>query len=127
MATALDRAVPGVGTRALAALAAPPAPTESVPTTLLNDLATTPGAVWLVLDDYHLIDSHKINQTVALLLERLPAQAHVVISTRADPDLAHARWRARGELLEIRATDLRFTSAEAAAYLSGNRPGSCHG
>ena len=105
-------------TRALAALAAPPAPTESVPTRLLNDLATAPGAVWLVLDDYHLIDSHKINQTVALLLERLPAQAHVVISTRADPDLALARWRARGELLEIRATDLRFTSAEATAYLT---------
>ena len=118
VATALERAVPGVGTRALDALAASPAPTESVLTTLLNDLAAAPGEVWLVLDDYHLVDSHEINEGVAFLLEHLPAQAHVVISTRADPDLPLARWRVRGELVEIRATDLRFTSAEATAYLT---------
>ena len=74
--------------------------------------------MWLVLDDYHLVDSHEINEGVAFLLEHLPAQAHVVISTRADPDLPLARWRVRGELVEIRATDLRFTSAEATAYLT---------
>ena len=118
VATALERAVPGVGTGALTALAASPAPTESVLTTLLNDLAAAPGEVWLVLDDYHLVDSHEINEGVAFLLEHLPAQAHVVISTRADPDLPLARWRVQGELVEIRATDLRFTSAEATAYLT---------
>ena len=99
-------------------LAASPAPTESVLTTLLNDLAAAPGEVWLVLDDYHLVDSQEINEGVAFLLEHLPAQAHVVISTRADPDLPLARWRVRGELVEIRATDLRFTSDEATAYLT---------
>ncbi len=92
VATALERAVPGVGTAALDALAAS-APTESVLTTLLNELAAAPGEVWLVLDDYHLVDSHEINEGVAFLLEHLPAQAHVVISTRADPI---RRWPAGG-------------------------------
>ena len=87
-------------------------------TTLLNELAAAPGEVWLVLDDYHLVDSHEINEGVAFLLEHLPAQVHVVISTRADPDLPLARWRVRGELVEIRAADLRFTSDEATAYLT---------
>ncbi len=118
VATALDRAVPGVGTRALDALAASPAPTDSILTTLLNDLAAAPGEIWLVLDDYHLVGSQEINEGVAFLLDHLPDQAHVVISTRADPDLPLARWRVRGELVEIRATDLRFTSAEATAYLT---------
>ena len=118
VATALERAVPGVGTGALTALAASPAHTESVLTALLNDLAAVPGEVWLVLEDYHLVDNHEIDAGVAFLLEHLPVQAHVVISTRADPDLPLARWRVQGELVEIRATDLRFTSAEATAYLT---------
>ncbi|HEY5785278.1 MAG TPA: LuxR C-terminal-related transcriptional regulator [Microlunatus sp.] len=118
VATALEGAVSGVGTRALDALAASPVPTDSVLTTLLNELVAAPGEVWLVLDDYHLVDSHEINEGVAFLLEHLPAQAHVVMSTRADPDLPLARWRVRGELVEIRAADLRFTSAEVTAYLT---------
>ncbi len=118
VATALERAARGVGTRVLDALAASPAPTELMLTTLLNELDAAAGEVWLVLDDYHLIDSHEINEGVAFLLEHLPAQAHVVISTRSDPDLPLARWRARGELVEIRAADLRFTSVEATAYLT---------
>ena len=117
VATALERAVPGIGMGALAALAAS-APTKSVLTTLLNDVVAAPGEVWLVLDDYHLVDSQAINEGVAFLLEHLPGQAHVVISTRADPDLPLARWRVRGELVEVRATDLRFTSDEATAYLT---------
>jgi LuxR family transcriptional regulator, maltose regulon positive regulatory protein len=118
VATALERAARGVGTRVLDALAASPAPTELILTTLLNELDAAAGEVWLVLEDYHLIDSHEINEGVAFLLEHLPAQAHVVISTRSDPDLPLARWRARGELVEIRAADLRFTSVEATAYLT---------
>ena len=93
-------------------------PTELVLTTLLNELAAAPDEVWLVLDDYHLVDNHEINEGMAFLLEHLPAQVHVVISTRADPDLPLARWRVRGELVEIRAADLRFTSDEANAYLN---------
>ena len=87
-------------------------------TTLLNELAAAPEDVWLVLDDYHLVDSHEVRDGMAFLLEHLPPHVHVVISTRADPDLPLPRWRVRGELVEIRAADLRFTSDEAAAYLN---------
>ena len=111
--------MPGVGASALELLGSAPVPTELVLTTLLNELAAAPDEVWLVLDDYHLVDSHEVNEGVAFLLEHLPAQMHVVISTRADPDLPLARWRVRGELVEIRAADLRFTSDEANAYLNG--------
>ena len=95
-----------------------PLPTDLVLTTLLNELAAAPGEVWLVLDDYHLADSHDVRDGMTLLLEHLPPHVHVVLSTRADPDLPLARWRVRGELVEIRAADLRFTSHEAAMYLN---------
>ena len=74
--------------------------------------------VVLVLDDYHLIDAQEIHEGVAFLLEHLPPHVHVVIATRADPGFPLARLRARGELAEIRAVDLRFTSDEAVAYLN---------
>ena len=73
--------------------------------------------MWLVLDDYHLADDPDIARGMTFLVEHLPPNAHVVLSTRADPDLPLARWRAKGELVEIRASDLRFTSAETATYL----------
>ena len=116
--TAVQGAVPGVGASALELLASSPVPTELVLTTLLNELAAAPGEVWLVLDDYHLVDNHEVNEGLAFLLEHLPSQVHVVVSTRADPDLPLARWRVRGELLEIRAADLRFTPDETNAYLN---------
>jgi LuxR family maltose regulon positive regulatory protein len=116
--TALQTAVPGVGSSALELIASFPLPTDLVLTTLLNELAAAPGEVWLVLDDYHLVDSHDVRDGMAFLLEHLPPHAHVVLSTRADPDLPLSRWRVRGELVEIRAADLRFTSDEAATYLN---------
>ncbi len=87
-------------------------------TTVVNELAAAPADVWLVLDDYHLVDNHDLRDGMVFLLEHLPPHVHVVISTRADPDLPLPRWRARGELVEIRAADLRFTSDEAASYLN---------
>ena len=72
----------------------------------------------LVLDDYHVVDASDIQDGMAFLLEHLPPQLHLVITTRADPALPLARWRGRGELVEIRAADLRFTPEEAAAYLN---------
>jgi LuxR family maltose regulon positive regulatory protein len=119
---ALQSAVPGVGTSALALIASSPSPsalpTELVLTTLLNELAAAPGEVWLVLDDYHLVDSREVSVAVAFFLDHLPPQLHVLLSTRADPDLPLSRWRVRGELTEVRAADLRFTKDEAAAYLN---------
>ncbi|HEY5249749.1 MAG TPA: AAA family ATPase, partial [Dermatophilaceae bacterium] len=116
--TALRTAVPGVASSALELIDSSPLPTEQLLTTLLNDLAAAPGEVWLVLDDYHLVDSHDVSVGVAFFLDHLPPHVHVVISTRADPDLPLARWRVRGELAEVRAADLRFRSDEAAAYLN---------
>ena len=71
-----------------------------------------------MLDDFHVIEDREINEGVAFLLDHLPAQAHVVILTRSDPPLPLARMRVRGELVEVRAADLRFTTDEAAAYLN---------
>ncbi len=115
--TALQTAVPGVGSGALELIGSSPMPTDLVLTTLLNELAAAPGDIWLVLDDYHLADTNDVRDGMTLLLEHLPPHVHLVLSTRADPDLPLARWRVRGELVEIRAADLRFTSDEAATYL----------
>ena len=113
--TALQTAVPDVSALALVASS----PTEHLLTVLLNELAAVHRDVWLVLDDYHLVSGKEVNEGVAFLVEHLPPHVHVVISTRADPDLPLSRWRVRGELAEVRAEDLRFTTDEVAAYLSG--------
>src|SRR6516165_2481033 len=105
---ALDRARPG-----LAGRVGPPPPgsSEGLVTALVNELATDPGPdeVLLVLDDYHLVDSEPVHESVAFLLENLPPGLRVVVSGRADPPLPLARLRARGQLAEVRAADLRFT------------------
>ena len=87
-------------------------------TTLLNDLGAVAGDIVLVLDDYHVIDAREVQDGMAFLLDHLPPRLHLVIASRADPALPLARLRARGELVEIRAADLRFTPDEAAAYLN---------
>ncbi len=115
--TALERAAPGAGAAGLALLGAGQ-PVEAVLTTVLNELSVLPDDVDLVLDDYHLAESPEVQPGMAFLLERLPPQVRLVISTRADPALPLARLRARGELTEIRAADLRFTHDEASAYLA---------
>ena len=116
---ALRTVAPGVGEGALALLQAPrPPPIETVLTALLNDLGAIAGDIVLVLDDYHVIDARDVQDGMAFLLDHLPPGLHVVIASRADPALPLARWRARGELVEIRAAELRFTPEEAAAYLN---------
>ena len=116
---ALQSAVPGLGMNALSLLQAPqPPPIGSVLATVLNEMAAAPRDVVLVLDDYHAIDSPEVQAGMTLLLERLAPRVHLVIATRADPALPLARLRARGELVEIRAADLRFTPAAADTYLN---------
>ena len=117
--TALQRVVPGVGAGVLPLLQSAHPPIEGLLATVVNDLSAVPHDVDLVLDDYHLIDDGDIQAGMVFLLEHLPPQIHLVISTRADPPLPLARLRARGELVELRAADLRFTVEEAAAYLNG--------
>ena len=115
---AVDRAVPGTATAALAELGSGQAPVEDALSVLVNELGVTPHDITVVLDDYHLADSPDIGPAMSFLLEHLPPQVHLVISTRADPALPLARLRARGQLVEVRAADLRFTSDEATAYLN---------
>ena len=81
-------------------------------------LAERPEPSLLVLDDYHLIEAAEVQRAVSILLDRLPAQAHLVIATRVDPALPLARLRARGELLEVRAETLRFTTEEARSFFA---------
>ena len=95
-----------------------PPPTESILTTLLNEIATIPDNFILVLDDYHVIDSKPVDHALTFLLDHLPPQMHLVIATREDPSLPLARYRVRGQLTELRAADLRFTPAEAAEFLN---------
>ncbi|HJU01721.1 MAG TPA: helix-turn-helix transcriptional regulator, partial [Actinomycetes bacterium] len=116
--TALEAVAPGVGTSALPLLrSGQPPPVETVLTTVVNELANAPGDLYLVLDDYHLVDGPELQAGMTFLLEHLPPQVHLVISTREDPALPLARLRAGGELVEVRAADLRFTLDEVAAYL----------
>ena len=117
--TALSAAHPDVGTGVLPLLEGQGTPTEAALTELLNRLAELDHDVVLVLDDYHLADSPDIADGLAFLLTHLPPQAHVVLATRTDPSLPLSRLRARGELVEIRAVDLRFTDAETSSYLHG--------
>ena len=93
-------------------------PLDSIVTTLLNDITTIPDPFILVLDDYHLLDAQPVVQALTYLVEHLPPQMHLVIVTREDPALPLARLRARSQLTEVRATHLRFTPAEAAAFLT---------
>jgi LuxR family maltose regulon positive regulatory protein len=99
-----------------------PAPTATVLTTLINDVAdcSAPGVLTrlvLVLDDYHAIEAQPVQDAVTFLLDHLPAHVHVVIATRADPPLPLARLRGRGQLVELRAAGLCFTAQEAAEFL----------
>lgn len=116
---ALKTAAPDVGGGALSLLQTPQPPIEAVLATLLNDLIDLSDDVTLVLDDYHLIDARDVQDGMTFLLEHLPPQVHLVIAGRAGPSLPLARLRGRGELVEIRAADLRFSPEEALAYFNG--------
>ncbi|MGK2320683.1 LuxR C-terminal-related transcriptional regulator [Gordonia rhizosphera] len=115
---ALQKVAPEVGARAVATLRSAPTALENVVSSLVNDLAALDDDLVLVLDDYHVIESVEVQESMRLLVDRLPAQTHLVVSSRADPPWPLGGMRARGDLLEIRATDLRFTVSEAATYLN---------
>ncbi len=117
--SALQMISENFGKRALVGLQSPqPPPAESIVTTLLNEITNIADNFVLVLDDYHAIDSKAVDEILTFLLEHLPTQMHLVITTREDPHLPIARLRARGQLIELRAANLRFTPAEAADFLN---------
>jgi LuxR family maltose regulon positive regulatory protein len=117
--TALHSAMPSVGASVLPLLTTGQPVTRTMLTAVLNEVGAQPIEVDLILDDYHLADGPEVAEGMTFLLERRPPNLHVVVSTRADPNLPLARLRARGELVEIRARDLRFTVNETTSYLTG--------
>jgi LuxR family transcriptional regulator, maltose regulon positive regulatory protein len=111
--------MPKIGVGILAALQNPQQSSiESLLTTLLNEINSIPDNFVLVLDDYHVIDSKPVDEALTFLLTNLPPQMHLVITTREDPHLPLPRLRARGQLTELRAVDMRFTPTEAAEFLN---------
>ena len=116
---ALGTAAPGLGAGVSALFEAPQSVSSpELLTELLNDLAALERNVVLVLDDYHVIESREVHDGMAFLLDHMSPWLHLVIASRADPLLPLARLRARGELVEVRAADLRFTPEEASVYLT---------
>jgi LuxR family transcriptional regulator, maltose regulon positive regulatory protein len=110
---------PSIGVGVLSTLHSPqPPPDESILTVLINEIADLPAPFVLMLDDYHTVDSRAVDEALTFLLENLPRQLHLVIGTREDPHLPLAKLRARGQLTEIRAENLRFNSAETSRFLN---------
>jgi LuxR family maltose regulon positive regulatory protein len=118
---ALQRVEAHVGEGMLSAFQAPqppPAAPGSALTALINEMAAVPDHFTLVLDDYHVIEAQPIHDAVGFLVEHLPVNVHLVIATRSDPPLHLARLRGRGQLSELRQTDLRFTPEEVTTFLN---------
>lgn len=120
LAAALQRVDEGIGAPLLGTLQSPRLPpVEVLLTALLNEITLRADPLILVLDDYHTLAEPAILQAMEFTLHHQPPQLHLVLTTREDPDLPLARLRARDQLTEIRAWDLRFTRAETAAFLRG--------
>ena len=117
---ALDRPRPGISERIGPLLGPPPPPSfDPLVTALINEVASQPDAdeALLILDDYHVISSQRVHESLGFLLEHRPPGLHLALASRSDPPLALARLRARGQLVELRAAELRFTPGEATALL----------
>lgn len=119
LVAALQTLAPQFGASVLALLQSPqPPPVEALLTALLNEMSAIPDQSVLVLDDYHVIEAEPVDHALTFLLDHLPPRLRLVIATREDPTLPLARYRARGQLTELRASDLRFTPTEATEYLN---------
>lgn len=118
LVAALQTVLPEAGSEALALLGLPGANLEEVVTLLVNDMVAAQGPFCLVLDDYHTITNPALHQALNLLLEAQPPQMHLLLISREDPALQLARLRARGQLIELRQDEMRFTLLEAVAFLN---------
>jgi LuxR family transcriptional regulator, maltose regulon positive regulatory protein len=96
---------------------------QAVLSSLINDLAELDDEVYLFLEDYHWLNDRRIHQAVAYFLRHAPSHCHVVITTRAEPSLPLATFRAQNQLLEIDALALRFDQQETQAFIEHTRPG----
>ncbi len=119
LVAALATVAPDVGQAAGNLLRLPQLPpTETILTILINELCSLSTDLVLILEDYHTIEAGAIHGALTFLLDNLPSQVHLVISTRADPPMPLSRWRSRGMMIEIHAEHLRFTLQESVAYLN---------
>src|ERR687885_1079019 len=119
LVAAIQTVEPEAGVDALALLeAGASTPTDVVLVSLINDLDVLAGPTVVALDDYHVIEGAAVHEAVTFLLDNLPPQITLAMTTRADPPLQLSRLRARGELVEVRAADLRFTTDEAEVFLN---------
>ncbi|HEX2995466.1 MAG TPA: hypothetical protein VHP14_11615, partial [Anaerolineales bacterium] len=117
--SALQTIARGMGNELLEVLQTPQSSAiESILTVLLNDIARIEHEFILVLDDYHLVDAKAVDDLLTFLIDHLPSQMHLVITTREDPALPIPRLRARNQLTELRAADLRFSVSEATEFLN---------
>lgn len=114
---ALQTLSPQLGEGAKPLISSPGFPIKSALTVLVNEIHSFEQPFVLVLDDYHAIDSREIDDELSFLIEHQPPSLHLIINTRIDPALPLSRLRARNQLSELRANDLRFTGDEAAAFL----------
>src|SRR5919198_1467660 len=119
LVAAIQTVEPEAGVDALALLeAGASTPPDDVLVSLINDLDVLAGPTVVALDDYHVIEGAAVHEAVTFLLDNLPPHVTLAMTTRADPPLPLSRLRARGELVEVRAADLRFTTEEAEGFLN---------
>jgi LuxR family transcriptional regulator, maltose regulon positive regulatory protein len=119
MVAALRTVEPELGAQALAAQRTPGAGlVDVVLPILLNELSAQERELTLVFDDYHLITNDEIHEALAYFVERVPSSFRLVLATREDPSLPLGRLRARGQLAELRADELRFSDEETSAFLN---------
>ncbi len=118
LVAALQRVDARIGEMSESLLGSPPLPpVDAWMTGLINDIAAAAEPFVLVLDDYQIIHTAPVHEAIDFLIAHQPPQMHLVLITRHDPPLPLPRLRVRGEVTEIRADDLRFTTAETAAFL----------
>ncbi len=116
---AIQTAYPDIGEQTLTLLHEPqPLPIETILSTLINELSALPDLLTLVLDDYHVIESSAIHEGLAYLVEHMPSQMRLIMTTRTDPPLPLARMRVRSQLLELRSADLRFSPPQIATFFA---------
>ena len=116
---ALQTVHPDLGKGVATLLQSPQAPpVPALLATIINEITTLSARLFLVLDDYHVLDAQPVHDVLVFLLDNLPPQLHVVIASRVDPPLPLARMRVRQMILELRDADLRFTPDEASAFLN---------
>ncbi|MBK8137269.1 MAG: hypothetical protein IPK52_15820 [Chloroflexi bacterium] len=116
---AIQTAFPQIGEKTLTLLHEPqPLPIETIISTLINELSSLPDLLTIVLDDYHVVETPAIHDGVAFLVEHMPPQLRLIMTTRSDPPLPVARMRVRGQLLELRSVDLRFSPPQIITFFS---------